>query len=246
MRKRILSWLWVLILCVCTVCPLQADAVEAVDPQKSASLTLHYQKDGYAFSDLNIRIYRVAQVFPDGTFQLLPPFSDYPVNIHGITTQQQWDQIAETFRSRIAADGVAPSGQAQTDADGTARFEPLETGLYFVDSVRAENGEASYVFNRFLVYLPTPQPDGTHNYTVEAVPKCAHYLPKTRYTVNKLWQDAGYAASRPKEVTVDIYKDGALQDTVILSSQNSWSYSWPVAADDVGIWTVAERNVPEN
>lgn len=246
MRKRILSWLLLTVLCFFTLCPLRAAAVEAVDPQAEAGLTLYYQKDGYCFSELDICIYRVASVSPDGTFSLLAPFSDYPVNIYGITTQLQWDQVADTLHSRIVADGVAPSHQTKTDTSGSAVFQGLETGLYFVDAVRAENDTATYVFNRFMVYLPTPQPNGSQNYTVEANPKCTHYVPKRQYTVTKLWQDAGQGESRPKSVTVDIYKDGSLYETQILSSENNWSYTWKVSGEDTGVWTVAEQNVPEH
>ena len=44
---------------------------------------------------------------------------------------------------------------------------------------------------------------------------------------------------------VDIYKDGILQETIILHDENNWTGQWRAAADE-GIWTVVERPVPEN
>ena len=78
---------------------------------------------------------------------------------------------------------------------------------------------------------------------MEAKPKCVSYVPKTQYTVTKLWQDAGNTTNRPKEVTVQIFKDGALHDTQVLNAQNNWSYNWQVSSEDYSKWTVVEQSV---
>ena len=245
MRNRILSLLLLILLSVSFLCPLRTYAVEPLDPAADASLTLYYQKDSNAFPDLNIRIYRVARACEDGTFALIAPFSSYPVNIHGITMQEQWTHVASTLASYITANQVSPTQETKTDANGTAQFPSLETGLYLVQEVTAENSTGTYVFNRFMIYLPTPQPDGSYHYAVEAKPKCTGFVPKTQYSVTKLWQDTGNQNSRPKNITVDIYKDGKLQESQILSSVNNWTYTWQVSADDPGKWTVTERDVPD-
>ena len=244
MKKQILSLLLAAVTCLVAVCPFSVCAA-ALDPDADASLTLHYQANGKAFPDLSIGIFRVAEALPDGTFQLIAPFSSYPVNIHDITQQSQWKTIATTLDSCCVADRVLPDREAQTDAEGTARFSDVKTGLYLVREVIAENTDGVYIFNTFMVYVPTPQPDGTYAYQVEAKPKCASYVPKNRYTVTKLWQDEGNQASRPKEVTVDIYKDGVLTQTQLLHAGNNWSYTWQVAEETPGKWTVAERVVPD-
>lgn len=245
MNKRILPLIMLVMLCFALLQPLWAGAVTPLDPEADASLTLHYQKDDAAFPALQIGIYRVAQAFPDGTFELIAPFAFYPVNIHDISQQAQWKDVATTLLSYITANQVLPDQQAQTDDAGTVRFTGLETGLYLVREVTAENTDGVYLFDAFLVYVPTPQPDGTYEYHVEAKPKCVSFLPKTQYTVTKLWQDDGHQAYRPKEVVVDIYKDAILVETQILSGENDWTYTWVVTGEDPGIWSVTEREVPE-
>lgn len=242
MKRPIAPLIFLAVLVFALLCPVYAAPPE---PNAEASLTLYYQKDGQAFPDLPIAIYRVAEMLPDGTLELVEPFTSYPVNIYGITTQEQWNLVAQTLYSYITADAVAPDREALTDTHGTVCFAGLQTGLYFVREAVAEYDSGSYIFNQFMMILPTPQPDGTYNYNVEARPKCTSFLPKTQYTVTKLWQDGGNQHARPKEVTIDIYKDGILKQTQILDASNNWTYTWYVTGEDQEKWTVIEREIPE-
>ena len=74
MRKQITVLIGLVALCMAMVCPLSVQAATPLDPTADTSLTLHYQKEEQAFSDLSISIYRVAEAFPDGTFELIEPF----------------------------------------------------------------------------------------------------------------------------------------------------------------------------
>ena len=245
MKKRILLLLLLGVVCFSMLHPGHAAAITPLDPNAKASLTLHYQNLGNAFPDLPIGIYRIADAHPDGTFTLIEPYAFYPINIRDITAQDQWHRIAQTLDSYITAQQLAPDHTLKTDENGTAAFADLKTGLYYVTQAVGENETGTYIFNRFLVYVPTPHAAGTFTYDVEARPKCTQFIPKTRYTVTKLWQDSGHQNNRPQSVTVDIYKDGQLHDTQILSGENNWSYAWHVSEADPATWTVAERTVPE-
>jgi len=243
MKKRITSLFFLLILC-CSVFPMMADAAIPLDPEQECSLTLYYTQDGTGFSDLEIHLYRVAEAFPDGTYRLISPFSAYPVNIHGITSQREWKDAATTLTGYISVNGVSPDQTKKTGADGTVLFSGLETGLYLIQGVMAENDSGTYIFDDFMMYLPTPDAEGSFNYAMEAKPKCSSFVPKTEYTVVKLWKDSGYSKERPESITIDILKDGSLYETVTLNADDNWSYTWNVSADDKEKWTVAERDVP--
>lgn len=245
MTKRFLPRILILLVCFAILCPLCAQGVTPLDPDAQASLTLCYQKDGIAFADLPIGIYRVAKALPDGSFQLVEPFESYPINIHGITAQQQWQHVAQTLQAYLAADRVEPDFAMPTDENGRVCFSGLKTGLYYVREAVAEDPAGTYVFNQFMVYVPTPQPDGTYVYDVLAKPKCTNFVPKDQYSVTKLWQDAGNQAIRPQEVTVAIYKDGVLQETQTLNSDNNWTYTWYVSGEEHSTWTVVETSVPD-
>lgn len=242
MKNRILP----ILLLLCFVISMSCTAFAApLDTDAEAKLTLTYQKKGKTFPGLRIGIYRVAEAHATGAFTLIDPYAGYPINIHGITEQAQWTHIATTLHAYIVADGRKPDYVAETDEAGIVQFAGLKTGLYYVQEAVAENADGTYIFNRFLVYLPTPNGDGTYTYAVDAKPKCTEFIPKNHYTVTKLWQDDGNKENRPKEVTVDIFKDGVLQETKILNADCNWSYTWSVSGEDQSQWTVAERNVAE-
>lgn len=244
MKKRILPFLLLLCLCTAFLFPV-AQASTPLDPDAQASLTLRYQKDGKTFPNLQVDIYRVAEALPNGSFALIAPFSSYPVNIHDIMEQTQWKQVASTLDSYIVANQVAPDHSVTTDETGTASFSNIKTGLYLVCGAVAENEDGVYIFDRFMVYVPTPNPDGTYTYQVEAKPKCTEFISKSSYSVTKLWQDSGNQQNRPQEVSVNIYKDGVLHETQRLSADNNWTYTWYVSGDDQSLWTVAESSVPD-
>ena len=241
MRKQI-ALLICLVICVAALCPLYVNAATPLDPTAEASLTLCYQKDEQAFGELQISIFRVAEAFSDGTCELIEPFVSSSVDIHGITEKEQWQGVAVTLNSYIVANQISPYRVETTDDKGKAIFKQLETGLYFVKEVVAENNAGTYIFNQFMVYLPTPNEDGSFDYNVEAKPKCTSFVPKTEYRVTKLWKNDN-KNDRPKQITVDIYKDGALFESQVLSAENNWSYSWQVSEADRSEWTVAERTV---
>ena len=60
--------------------------------------------------------------------------------------------------------------------------------------------------------------------------------------VLKIWDDRGHTHQRPREVTVDLLRDGVVWDTVTLTERNSWRYVWE-NLDNRYTWTIRERAV---
>ena len=118
MRKRMLT-----LFCAFCLLLLWSGDVHAAElnPNEKAGLTLRYQQEGAAFSGLEIGIYRIADAFPDGKFELIEPFASYPINIQGITSQTQWNFVAETLAAYILAYQVEPDRMGTTDESGNVR-----------------------------------------------------------------------------------------------------------------------------
>ena len=69
-------------------------------------------------------------------------------------------------------------------------------------------------------------------------------VPKTPLTVKKSWEDES-PSKRPSSVSVSLLKDGAVEDTVTLSSANAWQYTWTELDADKN-WSVKENEIPYN
>lgn len=250
MRKQLIRVLIMLILISVTLHPLDAFAAETVDLTRKGSLELDYSTYGDGFSGLEIRIFRVAEMYADGGYGLIAPFDRLPMKIHGITSQREWQDAANTFASYITAQQIQPSKTVLTDRTGKVSFQELQTGIYLVMGVTAEKNNAVYKFENFCVFLPRPQSDGTYDYDLEAKPKSSvtqkpEKPEETKYRVVKLWKDTGIRNQRPKSVTVSILKNGRVQETVLLNADNDWTYSWSAPAGK-DVWAVVEKDVPDS
>ena len=110
-------------------------------------------------------------------------------------------------------------------------------------------GDLHCYFGSALVSLPGLGTDGYWQYQVEVYAK-AELLPpigpdgERELRVLKLWKEDQGRDERPERVEIEIYRDGIIQETVTLSEENHWSYSWLVPNDGAS-WMVAERNVPD-
>ena len=61
-------------------------------------------------------------------------------------------------------------------------------------------------------------------------------------TVEKVWDDSDYYA-RPESVEVNLYRNGEVYETVALSADNNWCYTWDDLTDAYS-WSVDEADVP--
>ena len=93
--------------------------------------------------------------------------------------------------------------------------------------------------------VPGVDDAGQWVYSISAKPKMSVHTPakgEVTYKAVKAWKDSGQG--RPGSVSIEIRKDGQLQQTVALSAENNWMYTWK-SVDDGSVWTVNETNVPE-
>ena len=238
MKHSALTRLFAVLLCL--LLSVQAFAVETVDLQRPGSLTLHYTQDGQGLAGQEIALWRVGDVFENGTYALTAP---YPVQIQGITAETEWRDTAATLSAYLVADAVQPDHTALTDETGTAVFGELPLGLYLIRGLRVATESGTCVFGDFFLFLPRNE-SGTYAYAVDAAPKHATFQPNgeaVEYSVLKLWKDDGQ--NRPTRVFVDIVQDGRVLRSVTLSAENHWRYTWSAPAE--AAVTVVERDMPE-
>lgn len=245
--KRIIS-----ALCICiTISVLlfggiaNVRAISPIDPQKKSSLTLQYKHGDNFYSKVEIKTYRIAEVFEDGSYALCGDFKDYPVNIYGVYSKTEWDNICSTLSAFAVADGISPTLTAVTDQSGTVIFKEILSGMYLTLAVNVETESEIVKFESFITAVPAPDADGNHSYDVTAYPKCEVFTPTDKeleYKIVKHWKDSGYTSKRPESVEIDVLKNGIVQFSQKLSKDNNWSYCWK-APDDGAQWQAVEKNI---
>ena len=145
MKKHILLLFGMFLFLYTMLMPVSVCA-DTLETEKECSLSLSYKIEDRKFENLEISIDRIASVMPDGTYVMVAPYSSYPVNIHGITSQTEWKNTAETLMSYVVADKVVPYRTGQTDEEGCVLFTGLETGLYLVRNVIADYDTGTSLF----------------------------------------------------------------------------------------------------
>lgn len=247
-RKIILLFISLLLLLI----PLNLHAISTDNAEEpilltqSCELTLVYMANQTPIVSESIRLYRVASVSTGYVYSLTDDFVDTKLTINGITSQSEWNTVRSTIESYVYAKKISSHSMQLTNEEGKAIFSAIEPGLYFIPSLIVTIDGFRYYYKSALISLPGINDDGSLNYIISAQPKPDVRPPQSSdldYSVTKLWKNDS-SMIRPKNIEVDIIRNGAVVKTVTLSSDNNWYYSWN-AEDDGSIWTVAERNIAE-
>lgn len=243
------------VLCICLYimpCQVQAastaDAKEPISTDKNCSLTISYCSEGIAFSELPVKLYKIADLSVDYQYTLTPSYKKSDLILNGIQTVGEWNVIRSTLETYILANGVTADFNAVTDTEGKASFDALKPGLYLSITERIIQDEATYIFAPSLIALPGLDGDGLWQYRVDVASKTEIIPPskddeEIELKVLKLWKGDNGDSARPTTIEVEIFRNGTSYQTVTLSEDNHWMYSWSTK-DDGSDWKVVERNIP--
>lgn len=228
--------------------PVQALAAGSIDLKREVSLTVSCQDGGKPLSGIKYDLYLVATVAESGELTATKEFAGYPVDIRG-RNDEAWQTLAATLEGYVLRDGVKPADNGQTNQAGCAAFptegKTLTPGLYLVLGSRITLNGYRYEPAPFLVQLPALDAErNAWSYEVTAGAKYESWKETGGGTVMrkvlKVWKDAGDEQERPEKVEVQLLRDGKVYDTVTLSAQNSWRYTWTELSDQYS-WTVVEK-----
>lgn len=225
-----------------------ADAREPISPDKDCSLTIAYRYDGKNFSNHPVKLYKIADVSADFQYRLTAPFDNSGLILNGVQSVGEWNVIRATLETHILAYGVDADLTGATDQDGQVCFNALKPGLYLAITEQVTQNDWVYAFDSALVALPGLSADSLWQYEVAVASKAKAIPPaetdeEIAFKVLKLWKGDNGRSDRPQSIEVEIFRDGASYQTVILSEENHWTFSWK-AKDDGATWKVVERNVP--
>lgn len=243
-KKLIFMMMGLLFLCN-YVNALSTENVDSlIDLDRDNNVILNYYYDDYELNGLNVDIYYVASIDEEIQYHLSSEFMNYPIAVNGIKFQDEWKILEDTLESYIIADDIIADYSVMVSGN-RIQLDGLKSGLYFVKTDMLDNDNYSLLFESFFINLPGIDNDGNWNYDVSVYPKAEEFnkkYEKINYSVIKEWVDDGI--DRPLSVDIEIYRDGDLFCSQVLSNDNNWNYQWEVA-DDSSIWTVVERNVDD-
>lgn len=193
--------------------------------EEKGALILHCVKDDVILENLQWDLYRVGSRSGD-TFVLDGDFAAYDIVIDDFS-EDAMAAYAKTLENiAVLDDAIQPDAEGATDASGTLVFDGLEAGLYLVC------GEILHV--DYSVYVPSALLfEINSGYTTmdwDAYPKVEYHTKSeqvVRYTVKKVWlNEDGEQCDPTTKITVEIYRDLELDQTVVLSAENDWYYEW--------------------
>ena len=223
------------------------DAKEPISIDEDCSLTIIYTCENSAFSNLPVKLYKIADVSVDYQYTLTSSFEKSNLILNGVKSVAEWNVIRSTLETYILAQSVTADFNTTTDTEGKVSLNELNPGMYLAvaDSVVKDS---TYIFDSALIALPGLDSDGLWQYHTAINAKCKIVPPvdndeEVELKVTKLWKGDSGKNNRPQSIKVEIFHNGTSYETVELSDYNHWTYTWKVK-DDGTDWKVVERNIP--
>ena len=244
------------------VLTMTVTALPAYADGDTGTIKVKYNPGIAGLDSTQFKLYKVGhfEVVGDGsTIVLEPDFSGSGavLNIAKTNDEEAWNE-AWLIQAKILGDWVTTAGSGLSTAwegalDQSDEFQVLEEGgspKIFEDGVY------------LLVGKETPEPIGERFWT--PAPVLIRVLNDTgeftfgtnelkmnsrplvhKHTVLKAWQDDYDNEHRPASVTVGLYNGSKLIDTIEMSDEKGWTYTWYTYEDKDGQWVYTNID-PEN
>lgn len=229
-----------LILCVTVLlilsCSLTAFA-QRFDPNKSGSVsvTLAQQQNKAPIVGAELSMYHVATVGVNSDGILSYVYTNYFKN-SGISLD---DPLLAARLDTFVSQNDPPSVKVTTDKNGTATYEGLELGLYFIKQTSAVQSFAPCT--PFVVTVPYKNADG-FVYEVNASPK-TEVVKLTSVTVKKVW-NVDPTAKPVDSVKVQLLQNGSVVRTATLNAKNDWQITYTDMPES-DAYSIKEIDVPK-
>lgn len=247
-----------LILCLlmCLILPIQAMAASTDNENEKCSFVISFTAEDKKAADVEFKIYRVADISSSNSFSVTERFKVYPVSYAGINDPANWSKLAQTLSGYVVADKLTADSTAKTTENGRAYFSELPVGLYLVIGSPYTSGDTTYTPQAFMVRMPSMDDDGEWKHDLRSDVKYditfdsgsdndnKHDNNKDyQLEILKIWKD-GENPNRPHSITVEIYENDDLYDTVVLDKSNNWKYKL-YGLNKNSVWTVKEQTVKD-
>lgn len=217
-------------------------SVNALDFTKKGSIeiTLIEKEEQTKINGAELTIYKIADAKEENhnlVFEYVNELSDCKVSLDNLDNDNISEEINKCLNDSI-------KGISLVTEDGKVNFEDLDLGLYLVKQTNKVEGYS--VITPYLVMIPRVIND-EWTYNVTSKPK-TDIIRVIDLKVTKVWNKANSNISSsinlPKEIEIELSKNGEVIDTVKLNSANNWEYTWK-DLEKSDMYNVREVNVPK-
>lgn len=247
MAKRLILITWIFSF-ILNIIPI--DSIGYIDTNRTGTLSIEHYYNDKPLSDVKFKIFRVADISKLGNLTLTKDYQKYPIDIESIKDYSKWPILSDTLATYIEVDKINADSISITNKNGRTEFANLKCGIYLVMVDKAKQNNHYISTKPFLVSIPSIDPkENTWIYDIKIETKNEEsdyeiQYDKINICVEKKWKNNSNTII-PKSITVDLYKNDIIYDSVVLSEDNQWSYMWE-NLDRTYDWMIIERNVPDN
>ena len=227
---------------ICVILMVSAVIPQSIYAEDGKSITLECSKDDTHIEGMRWKLFRAGER-AGSEFVLTGEFAECHADLTDMSVENI-SHAAQTLESFAIARKIEPVAAGETDKNGSLTFGGVTTGLYLAVGYPVEITPYYYEPSPLVLEVSADSSE----YHFDAYPKIVKMTMSDKvssYTVKKMWIDDNNSFdARPVSITVDLFRDEELYDTVTLNAENNWQYSW-LSLETSYQWRVAEREVPD-
>ncbi len=224
---------------------LKVSAETSKDLDKKASIKIEYLK-GKPAEGVEFKIYKIADLSGDSDYIFADLFKLYEKHL-SFENEDDLDKCASVFAMYVKRDGLEADRVESLDRNNVVSFEGLDLGVYLITADKIGIGKRIYRHKPFIVRVPKFAKDTWiydlyeyANYTYTEIAPNESIYRKALI----VWEDSGFESDRPKNVEVQVLRDGDLYSCISLNEENNWRYSaGPFSSFHE--WEIIQKDVPD-
>lgn len=200
---------------------------------------VNYHADGAPLPYVDFSVYHLYDMDEDGDFTATWNYTGLG-QIQDLTDNEAWLTQGQTAHNFIVVYGLEGDYQGMTDDMGRAMISDLEPGVYLLKFEKTVLDEVAYETEPVLLVV---------NEDVQTVSPKVDYYPEEDLRLRdiivlKTWRNDQNLGVRPDDITIKLYENSVLYDTITLNEGNSWSYYWH-ELDGNSAWGILEEDIPD-
>lgn len=207
----------------------------------SIEITLNEKTDNEKIEGAEILLYKVADAKSENhnlVFEYIDELKSCNASLNDLETKSKSEEIEKCINENIK------SLKQITDINGTVKYNDLDLGLYLVKQNNIVEGFSK--IDSFLVMIPKIV-NNKWIYDIKSTPK-TDIIRVIDINVKKVWNtstsNTNDSIKLPRSIEVELLLNDKVIDTVKLSKDNNWSYTWEDLAKSEE-YTIKEINVPK-